>query len=429
MLVRQLLAAFVSTAMLVSPLACGDVVREGEGPRRAALNERELSPFPADAWSHLSEWTNGKAPSSSDLSGKPVLIMNWASWHPVSARAVRVATKVADQYAKEGLIVILVHDPEGWKEAEKPKAAAEGATLLVALDAKGEFRKAVQSDNNPDFYVIDRAGQLRFADITTESVEEAVKTVVEEEAEQAANVKSRLAKKEKEADRRARQTSGMRDDIDLTSIPEQPYRAPSPEAYERANMPVLLEANAQPQPGVKPTPRPFAMPTDGFFPSRPATNGRVIVAYFWHPDIVPSYAPVMDEMELLQRQKGRDVVVLGVLSRREANQNQPQNLNPDENDPAKVLERLQRMAKSKTLNHATVPDIGNAIFNSVMGQGGGTAKYTGGFATIVSSDGMLRWAGPTDNPSFRGALERVLNNDPGVASRRNAERAYIESKK
>lgn len=428
MLVRQLLAAFVSTAVLVSPLASGDVVREGEGPRRTTLNERELSLFPADAWSHLSEWTNGSAPTSSDLSGKPVLIMNWASWHPVSARAVRVATKAAEQYAKEGLIVVMVHDPEGWADAEKPKTEVEGAKLLVALDAKGEFRKAIQSDNNPDFYVIDRAGQLRFADITTESVEEAVKTVVEEEAEQAANVKARLAKKEKEADRRARQTSGMRDEIDMTNIPEQPFKAPSPEAYEKANLPVLVDRNFQPQPGVKPTPKPFAMPTTGFFPTKPATNGRVIVAYFWHPDNVKSYSPVMEEMELLQRQKGRDVVVLGVLSKREANPNM-QNMNPDDNDPAKLLERLQRMSKSKKLNHAIVPDIGNGAFVSVAGQEMGTTEYTAGFAAIVSSDGMLRWAGGTDQSEFMGQLERVLNNDPGVAARRQAERAYLEGRK
>src|SRR3954470_18617576 len=62
-----------------------DIIREGEGARRRELDKMELKPFPAEAWSKLSDWTNGPALTPGVTSGKVVLIVTWADWYPASS--------------------------------------------------------------------------------------------------------------------------------------------------------------------------------------------------------------------------------------------------------------------------------------------------------------------------------------------------------
>ena len=50
------------------------------------------------------------------------------------------------------------------------------------------------------------------------------------------------------------------------------------------------------------------------------------------------------------------------------------------------------------------------------------------FVCIVSSDGVLRWAGGTWFPSYQAALEQIIREDPGVQARRKVEAAFIKAK-
>jgi hypothetical protein len=417
-------------ASAVPAPAFADVIREGVGERRESLRRMELAPFPAEAWSKLSDWTNGPAPTSADFSGKPVLICTWASWHNLGARAVKVALRASEKYGKDGLIVVLAHDPEGWKEADKPKPPAEGLTVLVANDAKGEFRKAIRSDNNPDFYVIDRAGQLRYADIATESVEEAVETVVKEKTDDAAGTKARLQKERDEAARKAGLTGGIRNEIDLTAIPELPYVAPAPEKYEHAGFPRAPRDPNQSNQN-EDVPRAFPMPESGFYPSKPEMKGRVIVVYFWHPSILASYEPYMSDMELVQRQKGRDVCVVGVVAQLVKDQS-GRPASEDEVDPVKALARLERIAKGRKINHAVLQDVDASMLGvfSQNNQSFVTGPPSHGLGVIISSDGNIRWWGRLDDTdNFPGMLDRIISADPGVKVRRENEANYIKNKK
>lgn len=91
------LVALLALGLVGSPVRA-DVIREGSGPQRAALDKMELQPFPSDAWSKLSNWTNGDAITPARIDGKPVLIFTWAAWHPSARRAVQLAQKMADKY-------------------------------------------------------------------------------------------------------------------------------------------------------------------------------------------------------------------------------------------------------------------------------------------------------------------------------------------
>ena len=60
--------ALSASAQVVSP----SVVREGTGERRKTLDAMELNAWSTDALKNISDWVGGKAPVSSDLSGKVV---------------------------------------------------------------------------------------------------------------------------------------------------------------------------------------------------------------------------------------------------------------------------------------------------------------------------------------------------------------------
>ena len=105
--------AAVGSALSFSVQA--DVLREGSGARRSELTKMELAPFPVAAWGGLTDWTGGVAPTSESMNGKPVLIVTWAGWYPVSVnQGLKPAQDMAAKYADKGLVVVGVHHDQGW---------------------------------------------------------------------------------------------------------------------------------------------------------------------------------------------------------------------------------------------------------------------------------------------------------------------------
>lgn len=50
----------------------------------------------------------------------------------------------------------------------------------VAIDTHGKTERAYYVDSHPDFYLIDRAGMLRIADLMDHELERAVRLLLEE---------------------------------------------------------------------------------------------------------------------------------------------------------------------------------------------------------------------------------------------------------
>lgn len=398
-----------------------NIIREGSGPRREALNKMELKAFPSELWSKLSDWTNGEAPSASSFEGKVVLICTYKDWHPVSKNALRAARRLAEQRGAEGLVVIGVHDPEDWDDAEKLTAPAN-ATFLLAHDTKGEFRKALDSDADPDFYVIDRAGQMRYADIATESVDAAVAACLAEKADDAATTQARLKAEAETRAREAARTAAIQAQAQFINIPELPWTRPDKEEYDKAAWPRLprdegMDINSEPQP------KPISLPDTDWFPRKPETNGRVIYFYFFHPYMLRGMAEQMHSIDLAQRQLGRDVVVVGVITNFDS-------LNgyriPDkEKTPEYLREQMEKYGKSRNFDHFFVADPNRAIIDAIVGQD--MTEIPLPFYAIASSDNLVRWWSHPRAPGARASLERILKADPGVKARRDAEDAWIKA--
>jgi hypothetical protein len=46
---------------------------------------------------------------------------------------------------------------------------------------------------------------------------------------------------------------------------------------------------------------------------------------------------------------------------------------------------------------------------------------------VISTDGIVRWQGSPLSPEFRRVVDKVLEVDPGVKARRDAERVARQS--
>lgn len=405
------------------------VTREGEGARRAALDARELKPFDFGTFAQLSDWQNGGTLSAGEAAGKPVLIVTWTDYIAQSKRALALAGRMADKYGPQGLLVVAAHGPQEWTEASKPKSPKEG-TLLVAHDAKGGFRDAIASDADPDFYVIDRAGQLRFADIMTESVDAACEKVVAETRDLAAGENSRLKSLAATQAAELRRSEALRTGVDLTNMPEATFAEPSTDEYKKAAWPKPPEdetAKQALQPGQKYDPfadlGKFSAPEPAWYPSRPTTKGRVMLLYFWHPEARFSIQQI-DYFEMYQRQMGRDVTVVGIISAIGDNSGQSKyNM-----DAEFLKETMEKYHKQKNLRQYFLVDADNSLFELSKKHYASEQFYPIPWGMLVSSDGTLHWWGHLRGPKGQAAMDKMMVVDPGVQARRDAEAEFIKSK-
>lgn len=59
-----------------------------------------------------------------------------------------------------------------------------GITWLIAQDGDRKLMDAFHADSFPDYYLIDREGNLRFADIANQEVDRAVEMLIKEKPKQ-----------------------------------------------------------------------------------------------------------------------------------------------------------------------------------------------------------------------------------------------------
>ena len=432
----------IATVLLAATIsaAAADPVREGAGDRRAALDAMELKPFPAVAWTMLGDWTNGQALSPGRTDGKVVLILTWANWNPHSRGAVRAARRLADEYSRADLIVVGVHDARRFNEAAK----TAGAGLLLAHDADGAFRQALRVDQDPDFYLIDRAGNLRYADIETASVHDAVVQLVAESRRDADGYPARVAREAAALEALARRSSAVQKQLDLSDMPDLPFPSASEQQYTAADWPnrwkefekdVLKIRRDNAFEDETDDIRIFTPPepSDSMFGRSPRTyEGRVTVMYFWSPTLLGSYELVQPMMDLLQRERWRDVNVIGVMTRvplRRRDGREP-SAEAEEKDRKKFAGLVLAAKVKRTYEHTIVADVEHEIIDALLAgdQFGGRgdeeiARYA--VVAVFSSDKIMRWVGPPRSSRFRTALEHTLRIDPGVRARRQVEQVWI----
>ena len=422
----SLLAAYTASIVVAGSIAAQPVVSEGTGQRRTDLDRMTFKPAPLTEMMAASDWI-GTKPSAADMSGNPVLILTWAEWYRPSHAVAMLGQRLADEFADEGLIVIGVHDGEGWDEAQR-FASQRKLGYPMVRDEAGSIRKALMVDQDPDIYVIDRAGQLRFADITTESARQAVSEVVGEDADAASTVQDRLARQAAEAEQARRRPSGISDTISFADLPSIAFAPPTPEEYAKANWPKAPVSDDRNRGRGESGPVALALPPDGWYRDRvPNPAGKLVIAYNWHPADRDSMDTLMYRMDDLQRQLARDVIVVGIMppfgDSRSGRQTDP--IQSIEVSPATI----ERYIGNRQLEHYLVASPSGSPIPAIDNGGRRNVAVTGA-VSVVSTDGMVRrtafWR---DWDDIRQAVDTMLRVDPGVKARRSAEEAYIRGRK
>lgn len=427
-------AVSISVAQPVVQAPGHDLAREGTGERRAQLNAMELKPFDQSLWSQLSDWSNGPALTEESTHGKVVVIYTWTSYLPDSLRPIATLNRVLRDNADKGLVVVGVHPATGWEGAGKVLADRK-AGFVAAQDKTGAFRNWLKVDQDPDFYVIDRAGQLRFADLDTAALGAAIDLLVKETTEQSADVVARIQREQADADRDFARTFDIRQDFHLSDIPELPFPQPTEEQYAAVKWPKEKEEdeNQRSRYGQEAGPGRLPQYEDlAFYPSKPQLKGRLVIAYFFNPTVPQSYQQFIAEANRLQKAHGRDVVVLGVMSPKEdPNARNRGGQEAPKIDPVKWGQEFVEFARLRDPKHWLVIDpVGQLVTALNIGQrsgnqdGGVFAASNMTYVALISSDGVVRWHGPRHSKWFPYMLDELLRVDPAVLERRKVEEVY-----
>jgi thiol-disulfide isomerase/thioredoxin len=129
----------------------------------------------------VKDWLNteGKELKLADLKGKVVVLDFWGVWCGPCRAAMPHLKELYQKHKDAGLVVIGVHTTsQGERMAEYVQE--EALSWPVALDVEEKTVAAFRVDSFPDYYVIDRAGNLRVADLANAELDRVVEALLKE---------------------------------------------------------------------------------------------------------------------------------------------------------------------------------------------------------------------------------------------------------
>lgn len=388
-------------ALFAEPAEGPTIRYEGRGDRRDRLDAMQGTPFDQSLWMKLSDWTGGsaRALTPENTKGKVVLLVTWSSGYKTSYEGLKAAQSVGTKHKDSpDLIVVGVHGRDGFDRAAQVMSE-QGGTFMYAHDKDNAVRTALAADVDPDFFLIDRAGRLRYVDIATSSVPAAVDQLLAETPEQAASA-SAPTSRDGAPDASSSGSSAKAGAEGLIGLTKTAggvtFSLPEAKAYESASWPTankgrISAANFQ---GKK---LPATLGDETWLDGLPDTAGKIVVVDFW-ATWCPPCRKAMPDLDKLYNDLKSDVVVLGISDERES-----------------TVKNFLRKGKH---SYPQGIDPSNKVASALQVQG---IPHV----IVLSTDGVVRWQGnpAAEMSSLRAAVNAAIKADPGVQARREAEAA------
>jgi len=374
---KQILAFVGCGALLAAGLGMGSnlngpgIVREGNAAHVEALRAIETQPFSMDLFAGLDGWTLGQALDSEAIKGKVVLIGVVASDNPQSTMTLSGLARLERKNAEKGLVVLAVHPENGW-DAINEQVNSGRVKVQVARDVNGAFVEGVHADNYPDLFLIDRAGQLRYADIENKSLKTAVSQLLSETVEVAiSNAQDQANGIEVVYEVAAKKAKG---------IPAAKYTRADWPAQNKNKLSALNYQGKQ---------LPVALGKEEWITEKKDLAGKVVVLDFWATWCGPcrKASPILNKLQIKHEGK-LEVLAIG-------------GANDDEGKQRKYV-----LAHKNA--YSNLYDKRDSINNALEVRG---IPHT----VIMSTDGVIRWQGNPLNSSFTKILEQIIAEDPMFA--------------
>lgn len=373
-----LTAGLVLTTGLLAGLS-PSIARQGDAAHRTKMSALESRPFPVDALGSLDGWIAGDPISSEHMtSGNVVAFAFIDVGNPASMTVLNTLTRLARTEGEKGLTVFAVHQEAQWDGLVR-LFEQNRVRVPVAKDVGGKFVEAMGADGTPDLYLVDRAGQLRYADIETRALEMAISRLMRETAEQAVTNAS--------VELRTREASMASEPARPAAAPPSERKQVSPEQYRAAAWPAhntgtLHGRNVQGQT------LPVAMGSETWLTPKQDLTGKVVVLDFWATWCGPCIN-VMPALDAMQKQHPQKLAILGVAGQGED------------------LGKVQSFLKTKSHSYGQLFDQQQRVYKSLE-------IRAIPHVVVLSTDGVVRWQGNPGSPAFRQAVEQVLRVDPGL---------------
>lgn len=175
---RQNLIVTVLVAGLLGAAAADDFKREGKREKKDVLEGKAPPPLEVKDWVN----TDGKELKLSDFKGKVVLVDFWGVWCPPCRASVPHMKELLEKHRDAGLVIVGIHTTNGGEKMEA-FVKEQGIPWPCAVDVEMKTVKAFGVDSFPDYYLIDRAGNLRIADLANGELDRAVEALLKEPVE------------------------------------------------------------------------------------------------------------------------------------------------------------------------------------------------------------------------------------------------------